>query len=476
MNTSFVPTLSNHIRVMCLALLSGLISTAASAAESWPSFQNGGNTSYSSADGKKLEDAIAWKSDIPGYGQSSPVVWSGHVYVTSVEGANKETNHVTAFDLQSGKKLWQYDLPNATPQEVSNYVSKAAPTPAADADGIICFFEGGNVVALTHDGKVRWERNLVAEYGPITSRHGLSASVEQDADSAYIWVERGEAPYVLSVAKKTGETKWKVDGINTTSWASPRLVPVSDGQHLVLSGVGKLVGLDPKSGETLWTFENISGNSTPTPMPLGDGRFLIGATVGREAGSAGNSAESNGVIAITKDDAGKWKADYVWKAKRATSSFGSPIAHNGMAYFVNRSGVLYALDLSTGEEKFVERLDGSIWATPIAVGEDVWFFGKDGHVNTLSGNGDKHTVATWNQLPADAPSAQANAEGSQRGEGRQRAEGGQRGEGGDSGQRGPGAGPSPSSGSVLYGASLCDGKLVLRRGDGLFAVKVIPAQ
>ena len=83
------------------------------------------------------------------------------------------------------------------------------------------------MVALTHGGDIRWERNLVEDYGEIEARHGLSASVEQDDEKAYLWVERSEQPYVLAVNKATGDTDWKVEGLGTTSWASPRLVPVS---------------------------------------------------------------------------------------------------------------------------------------------------------------------------------------------------------------------------------------------------------
>ena len=54
--------------------------TQANTAENWPSFQNGGNLSlpedplpvkWSAA------SRIDWSVPIPGYGQSSPVVWNG---------------------------------------------------------------------------------------------------------------------------------------------------------------------------------------------------------------------------------------------------------------------------------------------------------------------------------------------------------------------------------------------------------------
>lgn len=438
----------SRIRIGIWAMLL-VIQTSLHAGETWPSFQNGGRVSLDAGSDSvayALSDELAWTAELTGYGQSSPVVCDRQVYVTSVTGANKETYHVTAYGLDDGARLWESEINNATPQESSNYVSKAAPTPAADEDGLICFFEGGNLVALSHGGETRWERNLVDEYGSVGSRHGLSASVEQDDDSAYIWVERSDDPYVLSVNKQTGETNWKVSGVGATSWATPRLVPVDGGPHLVLSAIGSFVGLNPRTGEQLWRLDGVSGNSTPTPVPLGDGRFLIGATVGRGESGGGNAAESNGVVQITKSADGNWAADYAWRAERATSSFGSPVAHDGMAYFINRGGVLYGLDLQTGEERFAERLEGgSAWATPIGIGNRVYVFGKDGRVNVVEGRDADLAMTTWESLPSDPEPAEAGRAGR-------------------------------FSGSVLYAAVWCDGLILMRRGDRLFAVRVVPQE
>jgi outer membrane protein assembly factor BamB len=365
--------------------------------------------------------------------------------VTSVSGANKETYHLSAYALADGSKLWQKDFMNPSPQENSGYVSLAAPTPAADERGVVCFFEGGNLVALTPAGEPRWQRDLVAEYGPIVSRHGLSASLEQNDTLAFVWVERQDDPYVMAVSKETGEHVWKVSGIGATSWASPRLIKVADQQHLVLSGIGSLTGLDPATGERLWKLDSIAGNSTPTPSPAGDSRFLIGATTGQGASAGSNAAASNGLVEIRRGSDGAWTADYVWRAKRATSSFGSPITSSGAAYFVNRTGVLYALDLATGEERFAERLGDSIWATPVAVGEKILFFGKSGRTFVIAAGSTFSKVsenASWAQ--ADPPPA---AEGA---------------------AAGP---PRASGGLVLYGVACTDAAIVLRSGSELVCVR-----
>lgn len=430
-------------RLLLALVISG--AAQANAADVWPSFQNGGATSQVADKSLVLGD-IQWTAELQGYGQSSPVVWEGQIYITTVEGDNKDSCHVTAYDLKTGARKWQHTVANATPQENSTYVSRAAPTPVADSDGVICFFEGGNIAALTHDGRVRWERNLVEDYGALSARHGLSSSLEQDQDSVFVWVERSEDPYVLSLARKDGQVQWKSAGLGATSWSSPRLVPVEGGQHLVLSAIGSVIGLDPASGKQLWKIEGITGNSTPTPMPLGGGRFLIGATVGRGESGGGRAADSNGVIGITKAEDGSWSADYVWRARRATSSFGSPIVHNDVAFFVNREGVLYGLKAVDGEEVFAKRLKGSSWATPIGVGSQVFFFGRDGKVDVLADVSDDPAISTWDGLP-EPPKPETPPAGA-------------------------GGGPPTFSGPVMYAAAWCGDSVLLRRGDRLFSVAV----
>ena len=410
----------------------------AKTAENWPSFQNGGNLSLPE-DSLPVKwsaaSRIDWSVPIPGYGQSSPVVWNGQVYVTSVSGPQKDAFHVAAFDLDDGARLWKIDIANAFPQANNNYISRAAATPAADQNGLVCFFEGGNIVALNHAGNVRWQRNLVAEYGPIETRHGLAASVEQDHETAYIWVERRNDPYVLAIDKSNGLNHWKATGIGATSWSSPRLVPVGNRFHLVLSGSGRLTGLNPETGRQLWTFADISGNSTPTPVPVGEGRFLIGATVGRAGDGSGSAADSNGLIAIRQKDDGQWQAEYVWRAQRATSSFGSPMAHRGLAYFVNRSGVVYALDLESGQEAFTERLGDSIWATPLGAANRIFFFGKSGTTSVIASGKQFRPLVACSSWENEAVS--------------------------EAGQATKG---------ILYAAAFSHHRLLLRRGDRLICI------
>lgn len=404
----------------------------------WTGFQNGGRLTTSSlpeswdATGKN----IAWKIALEGYGQSSPVIFNDQVFVTFTSGANKDKYHIAAYALKDGAKLWQQDFSNPTPEENNSYVSRAAPTPVVDSNGVYVSFEGGVVVALASDGKIRWQHNLVEKFGPIKARHGLAASLEQDNDHLFVWVEREEKPYILALNKNTGDVVWNAQGVGATSWSSPRLLNVAGKQQLLCSASGKIAGYDVATGNKLWEFADIANNTTCTPIPVGDGLFFIGASDGRGEQGAGKTAASNGLVEIKPTSDGKFEVGYKWRAEKATCSFGSPIVAANKVWIVNRSGVLYQLELETGKQVSAERISaGSVWATPLATNNRLYLFGQKGltSIVDLSNAAELTTCTTWEDASEAAPAAMG--------------------------------------GAVLYAAVSAGDTLLIRRGDALFAIR-----
>ncbi|MFN6398940.1 MAG: PQQ-binding-like beta-propeller repeat protein [Planctomycetota bacterium] len=433
---------SLRLAVSDLRILSGflgLVLAGQSVAEDqWSGFQNSGRLIVS-----ELPDAwdaqgknVAWKAELLGYGQSTPVVYGDQVYVTSTSGPNKENCHVTAYALLDGSKRWQKDFQNPSPEPSNSYVSRAAPTPVVDSQGLVVSFEGGLLIGLAFDGKLRWEKNLVDLYGPIKARHGLASSLEQDSNNVYVWVEREQEPYVLALNKASGDVVWKSAGVGATSWSSPRLLTVAGKPQLLCSSSGKIAGYDTATGSKLWEFTDLANNTTCTPIPVADGKFLIGASDGRGEQSSGKTAASNGLIQIKPIGDGKFDIDYVWRAEKATCSFGSPIVAADKVWIVNRTGVLYQLDLATGNQISAERVSaGSVWATPLATQDKLYLFGQKGTTSIVELATAKEiaTCLTWE----DAEQAPAAAMG----------------------------------GPVLYAALGVNNTLLIRRGDLLVAIR-----
>jgi outer membrane protein assembly factor BamB len=425
-----------RLSIACFSLFS-LASAGESGEVEWGKFQNGGRPV---ADAEGLPTTwsenknLAWAAEIHGYGQSTPIIAGGQIYVTSVSGEQKDRFHLSAYSIDSGEKQWQLDFVNPSPKENTPMTSRAAPTPVADKDGCVAFFEGGIVVAVDRDGVIRWRRNLIEDYGPAVARHGLASSLEQDERCVFVWVERSDDPYILALDKRTGEDAWKVAGAGATSWASPRLIPTDWGEQLVCSASGKILGIDPESGDRLWTFTDIANNASCTPIPVAKNRFLIGASDGRGEENAGTGAAFNGVIEIAKEG-DRFVASYLWNAEKASCTFGSPVVADGSACIVNRAGVLYRLNIETGAQMSVNRTSaGGIWATPIVAGDRLYLFGYKGTTSVISlADGEELSENRLWSAPAD--------------------------------------GAPFGGGNVLYAAAPASPYLILRRGDMLYAVK-----
>ncbi len=395
---------------------------------------------------------LAWQADLAGYGQSSPVVWGDRVFVTSIDGPEKERCLVTALALADGSKLWQKSFDASVKTKWSYFVSKAAPTPAVDADALYVFFESGDLVAYSHDdGEELWRRSLSKEYGEIDSEFGLAASPAQTKDRLFVLVDNEGASYLLAVEKRTGKEVWRTERTSRQSWSSPAIVPVDGVPCVVCSSEGSVDGYSAETGERLWSFDDVGGNTAATPLPFGDGRFLVGAGAGRGGRNAASARKSNFAMHVARDG-DEVLPEVTWRTEEATPTFGSPVVHAGHAYWVNRAGVVYCYDSATGEQRYAERVDAQTWATPLGVGDRVYLFGKDGNTVVLAA-GPEFRVLARNQLwdaskIAPDPKAGENEESEER-------------------RRSAAMFAKP----VQYAAAAVPGTLLVRRGRVLYALR-----
>jgi len=373
---------------VCLAVLA-----AGGGTENWPSFRNGG-ASRAEAANLPLHwsptEGIAWQRELPGYGQSSPVTWGDTVYVTAALGPMKEKCLVLAVEAATGKTRWMKEFAACT-KKASNYMaSRAAPTPVADAGGVYTFFEAGNLVGLTGKGDVRWERSLTRDYGEFQNGHGLGSSLAQTEGAVLVLVDHDGPSYLLAVDKATGKTRWKADRKPRSSWTSPIVVRWKGQEQIIVSSNGFVDGYDAGTGRLVWTVDDVGGNTIPSPAFLGD-RIYIGAARSEFAASTADVASC---CLGFREKEGKPACDVLWRSTEAVSSYASPLPFGDCVYHVNGVGVVRCLDARTGTAHYSERLAGPCWATPVAAGEHVYFFGKNGVTTVLKAGPAFAKVAT----------------------------------------------------------------------------------
>jgi hypothetical protein len=85
-----------------------LLHSSLCSAADWQQFRGPNASAVSSetnAPGPKVD--IAWKTDLPGRGLSSPIIVGDKVFVTCSSGPDQASLHVFCFSAADGKKLWE---------------------------------------------------------------------------------------------------------------------------------------------------------------------------------------------------------------------------------------------------------------------------------------------------------------------------------------------------------------------------------
>jgi outer membrane protein assembly factor BamB len=458
---------------MNLLLLSLLLSADPTPTKTWTGFRGDGS-STSTAKNLPLKwsptENLAWRIPLPGYGQSSPVVWNDRAFVTAVEGEQKEKLLVLALDVLTGKVAWKKEFPASQMGKNNPMMSRAAPTPVVDQNAVYAFFESGDVVALTHTGEVKWERSLSKDYGTFKNNHGVGSSPAQIDKAVVILIDDLGPSYLVALDKATGKNVWKTDRKSRSSWTSPVVTHIAGKAAILVSSSGSLDAYDAVNGAELATLGGLVGNNIPSPVVNGD-LVVIGAGENRMKPDLAVSAKSNCCVRFT-NKAEKSSFEPVWYGKKAISQHASPLVYQDHAYFVTKSGLVHCVDLKTGEEKYAERLDNQSWATPVGAGDHVFFFGKDGVTTVLKAGPEFVKVAAnrfWSSEDfskrRDEAKAKAAATLPKPPEG-----------------KGPGGGPPlpkeeleasrySAVGDVVYGVAAVDGMFIVRTGTELLCVR-----
>jgi len=354
----------------------------------WPGFRGTGDSHTKAALALRWSDTenIAWKLDLTGYGQSSPVVWKGRAFVTTTNGENKEKLIVTCLDTATGKVQWTKEFEASQKIKASDYVSRGAPTPLVDSKRVYAFFESGDLIALTHSGEKVWSRSLTKDYGEIEGNHGLGSSPAQSETAVFVLVDHAGPSYLAAFDKETGKTLWKQNREPRVSWSSPVVVPGAKGAEVILSSNGSAQSYSAEEGTLLWEIDGLDGNTVASPS-VSNALVLVGS-----------SKNGNSVLIRRGGNGTVTGANVAWRAESATSSFGSPLVEGNRAYFVSKAGVAYAVDLETGKTVWTQRLPDSTWASPLLAGNRVYFFCKNGETVVVGGQADEFDELARNTL------------------------------------------------------------------------------
>ncbi len=314
---------------------------------------------------------IAWKTEMPGFGASSPIIVGKRVFVTcySGYGLDKEDpgeqknlkRHLVCVDRQSGKIVWQREFAAAPPEpEYRSYITLhgyASSTAISDGKSVFAFFGKSGVYAFDLDGKQLWH----ADVGDGTYYWGVGPSPILHKDTLIVNAST-ESGAIIALNKSTGKEAWKTKGISE-SWSTPALVkPLNGPPELVVSGSHKILGYDPDTGKELWHANSFNWYVCPS-VTAHDGVVY--------------TLQNSTAVAVRAGGRGDvTKTHTVWQ-KTFGATVTSMVVHDGHVYWAN-SGRAYCLKASDGTEAYREMLNagGDFYAAPVLADGKIYYVSR----------------------------------------------------------------------------------------------------
>jgi len=345
-----------------LLLVLSLALPASAFPDEWPRFRGPNGTGIASGKPIPLEwsatENVAWKTELPGPGSSSPIVWGDRVYVTcytgygdgSESGIEELRRHLVAINRETGAILWTTATgPDPLVEDpYEGYINEhgyASNTPATDGERIYCFHGKAGVYAFDWDGEQVWH----APTGDLHSqkRWGSASSVILHEDT--VIVKAGdEARAILAFDADTGEEKWRAEGsVLEQTYGTPALHRVDEERtDLIVAGTGEVWGVNPATGKLRWfSSMGLTGNISSSPVIADDRVYLFGGfprTMGL-AMQLGNKGDASGQALL-------------WENAEVAAYMTAPILHEGHLYFIRDNGIACCADPVKGELLYEERL------------------------------------------------------------------------------------------------------------------------
>ncbi len=418
--------MKRHIIAVCFAAIALMHAAAACAIDTnWPQFRGldarGVATSDALPDSWSATENVAWKTDIPGRGWSSPVVWGNRVFLTTVvnTGTSEEPKKglyfggnrlappdsvhqwkVFCLDLDTGAIVWQRQVREGKPQSAIHLKnSYASETPVTDGERVYCYFGNVGIFCFDCEGNEVWSREMEAHktrYG-----WGTAASPVLHEGRLYLVDDNDEDSCLLALDAKTGQQAWSVPRDEKSNWASPFIWKNAQRTEIVTPGTGKVRSYD-LDGNLLWSLEGMSSITIATPYEYNGLLYISsGYVMDPLKPIYAIKPGAEGDISL-KDDASsnEWIA---WCQKKAAPYNPSTLVYDNRLYVLYDRGTMACFNPQTGSEVFaMQRIPKGrgFTSSPWAYGGKIFCLNEDG-VTFVFKSGDQFNLLHTNTLADD---------------------------------------------------------------------------
>jgi outer membrane protein assembly factor BamB len=299
---------------------------------------------------------VAWS--LPFGGRSAPVVFGNRLYLQTITPGDmsKTQERLVAIDASTGKVIWERKFSIYSSDVPVRRGGWSSPAVDPDTGNIYLLTVGAELIAVSPDNKIVWDRSLPEEYGAITTHGGRTTSPIVDGDKVILnallqgWGDLARpGNRYFAFDKKTGQTIW-VSSPQTkhydTNYSSPIVVDVNGSRQMIVGGTdGTFYALQVNTGKTVWSAE-ISKRAILNSALFRDNIAYL--THGEENM---DTTEMGMIVAVDATKTGPLKADaFKWVTHGFTPTFASPVMDADRLYTVDNEAVVGAFDLKTGKE------------------------------------------------------------------------------------------------------------------------------
>jgi outer membrane protein assembly factor BamB len=358
---------------------------------------------------------LLWKAP---YGcRSTPLIMDGKVFIIGddpPEGIT-EGERVVAFDLNTGKMLWEYKFNVFLCDIVSSRVGWT--NLAADPATHRIYAHGAQGLLLCLDantGKLVWQRSLTEEFGRVTGYGGRSVSPIVDGDLVIVgfinssWGDQGRGGNrYVAFDKTNGEVVWwsePADSFKGTYYSNP-IVKEIGGERLLITGLagGELVALQVRTGVKKWGYHFGAGVINPSPVMEGN---LVYCSHGEENP---DEAELGRVICVDASKVENGRPKLEWEVVGLKAGLASPLLHGDRLYVPDDLGTLHCFDAKTGKKVWKQKYGTVSRGAPVWADGKIYIAAVNAHFSILKDEGSKCRVLHDQFFPSKAGSVEINS-------------------------------------------------------------------
>jgi hypothetical protein len=247
-------------------------------------------------------DNLKWKTEVPGLGFSSPVVWEDRIFLTTaisgledpklkvglygdIDPVEDETVHtwkVLCYNKNTGKLLWEQTSCTGVPKVKRHPKSTHAnPTVATDGKYVIAFFGSEGLYCYDFDGKLIWKKDL----GVLRSNFfiapeaewGFASSPVIHKDCVIVQCDVEKNSFLASFDLSSGKEIWRTSRDEVPTWSTPTVHTVDGKAQIIVNGYKHMGGYDFENGKEIWKMSDGGDIPVPTPVVAHDLIFINNA-------------------------------------------------------------------------------------------------------------------------------------------------------------------------------------------------------